>query len=74
MSGSQPAPEPEEPASWSWWRGMVVFGIFHGYANEDLAALVLGLRGPAPGHPERPVPWLPPTEEERSLWARATQQ
>jgi len=25
---------------------------------------------PGPGHPERPVPHVPPTEEERSLWAR----
>jgi len=25
---------------------------------------------PGPGHPERPVPHVPPTPEERSLWAR----
>ncbi|QNP74346.1 hypothetical protein IAG44_36075 [Streptomyces roseirectus] len=25
---------------------------------------------PGPGHPERPVPHVPPTPEERSLWSR----
>ncbi|MET8981407.1 DUF6059 family protein [Streptomyces sp. NPDC004539] len=23
---------------------------------------------PAPGHPERLCPWLPPTEQERAIW------
>ena len=27
------------------------------------------LRGPAPGHPERLVPQLPPSPVERALWA-----
>lgn len=25
---------------------------------------------PGPGHPERAVPEVPPTDEERSLWSR----
>ncbi|MET8978294.1 DUF6059 family protein [Streptomyces sp. NPDC004539] len=30
----------------------------------------LGTGLPGPGHPERPVPHVPPTAEERSLWSR----
>ncbi|AUG78810.1 hypothetical protein CFP65_4043 [Kitasatospora sp. MMS16-BH015] len=73
MSGSRPGSDPGDPVGQSWWRGFVLYGLFHGFADDDLAALVLGLRGPAPGHPERAVPWLPPTPEERDLWARASE-
>ncbi|WP_441250997.1 DUF6059 family protein [Kitasatospora sp. McL0602] len=85
--GSDQPQEPEQPqqpqqSAWSWWRGLghstwlglIVLGAFNGLANEELTALVVtpGLTGPAPGHPERAVPWLPPTPEERSLWDRLT--
>lgn len=80
--GSEPAgSERAEPRGWSrWWRelrqgtwrGLIVLGAFNGLANEELTALVLepGLSGPAPGHPEQAVPWVPPSAEERDLWAR----
>ncbi|MFD6826858.1 DUF6059 family protein [Streptomyces sp. NPDC060085] len=29
-----------------------------------------GLRGPVPGHPERMIPNIPPTETEWALWSQ----
>ncbi len=85
MSLSTPGSEPpgpgggdgSEPLAWRFWRalqrGLIVLGAFNGLADEELTALVVapgsGLAGPAPGHPEKLLPWdLSP--EERELWAR----
>ncbi|GAA2139656.1 hypothetical protein GCM10009760_22180 [Kitasatospora kazusensis] len=71
MSPSPPGSEPGR--FWrALWRGLIVLGAFNGLADEELTAIVLDarLRGPGPGHPEKLVPWIPPTPLERDLWSR----